>query len=56
MVDFAKIEKKWQRRWYKEKIFDAKPDKKKKKYNDLAEKDRERYNAEMEAYTAELGM
>ena len=31
-------------------------DKKKKKYNDLAEKDRERYNAEMEAYTAELGM
>ena len=32
MVDFAKIEKKWQRRWYKEKIFDAKPDKKKKKY------------------------
>ena len=32
MVDFAKIEKKWQRRWYKEKIFDAKPDSKKKKY------------------------
>jgi leucyl-tRNA synthetase len=32
MVDFTKIEKKWQRRWYKEKIFDAKPDKNKKKY------------------------
>tara|TARA_Y100000034_G_scaffold109381_1_gene140658 strand:- start:2337 stop:5006 length:2670 start_codon:yes stop_codon:yes gene_type:complete len=32
MVDFAKIEKKWQRRWYKEKIFDAKPDSKRKKY------------------------
>jgi len=32
MVDFTKIEKKWQRRWYKEKIFDAKPDAKRKKY------------------------
>jgi len=31
-------------------------DKKKKKYNDLAEKDRERYQAEMEKYTSELGM
>jgi leucyl-tRNA synthetase len=32
MVNFTKIEKKWQNRWYKEKIFDAKPDKNKKKY------------------------
>ena len=31
-------------------------DKKKKKYNDLAEKDRERYQAEMEKYNSELGM
>ena len=31
-------------------------DKKKKKYNDLAEKDRERFNAEMEKYNAELGL
>ena len=31
-------------------------DKKKKKYIDLAEKDRERYQAEMEKYNSELGM
>ena len=31
-------------------------DKKKKKYNDLAEKDRERYQAEMEQYNANLGV
>jgi hypothetical protein len=30
-------------------------DKKKKKYNDLAEKDRERCQTEMDKYTAELG-
>ena len=31
-------------------------DKKKKKYNDLAEKDRERYQAEMEQYNENLGV
>ena len=31
-------------------------DKKKKKYNDLAEKDRERYQADMEHYNANLGI
>ena len=31
-------------------------DKKKKKYNDLAEKDRERYQADMEQYNANLGI
>ena len=31
-------------------------DKKKKKYNDLAEKDRERHNAEIETYNSELGL
>ena len=31
-------------------------DKKKKKYNDLAEKDRERYQTEMEQYNANLGV
>ena len=31
-------------------------DTQKKKYNDLAEKDRERYNAEMEKYNAEYGL
>ena len=30
--------------------------KKKKKYNDLAEKDRERYQTEMEQYNANLGI
>jgi leucyl-tRNA synthetase len=31
-IDFAKIEKKWQARWEKAKIFEVKEDKKKKKY------------------------
>jgi leucyl-tRNA synthetase len=32
MSDFAKIEKKWQRRWAKDRIFEADPDPKRKKY------------------------
>jgi leucyl-tRNA synthetase len=32
MSDFAKIEKKWQRRWAKDKIFESDPDPKRKKY------------------------
>ncbi|MHA1137194.1 MAG: leucine--tRNA ligase [Candidatus Thorarchaeota archaeon] len=32
MSEFAKIEKKWQRRWAKEKIFEADPDSKRKKF------------------------
>jgi len=31
-IDFAKIEKKWQGRWEKEKVFEAKESKKKKFY------------------------
>jgi len=32
MSDFAKIEKKWQKRWRKDKIFEADPDPKRKKF------------------------
>ncbi len=32
MVDFKEIEKKWQEKWYEEKIFEPKLDKKKKKF------------------------
>lgn len=32
MVDFRKIEKKWQKKWEEKKIFEAEPDSKKKKY------------------------
>ena len=32
MSDFAKIEKKWQKRWRKDKVFEADPDSKRKKF------------------------
>ncbi len=32
VIDFGKIERKWQKKWEKEKVFDVKEDKKKKKY------------------------